>query len=66
MLGWFAGFAATLKKGDHVQIEGQLRTREYVKDEVKKTVPEIRVTYILKLNRSQRCHVGLRREKHSA
>ena len=54
VFGRLTAFAATLKKGDHVQIQGQLRTREYVKDEAKKTVPEIRVTSILKLERSQR------------
>jgi single-strand DNA-binding protein len=45
--------AATLKKGDYVQIQGQLRTREYVKDEAKKTVTEIRGTSIVKLERSR-------------
>lgn len=52
VFGRLTAFASTLKKGDHVQIQGQLRTREYVKDEAKKTVTEIRVTSILKLDRS--------------
>ncbi len=52
VFGRLTAFAATLKKGNHVQIQGQLRTREYVKDEAKKTVTEIRVTSILKLDRS--------------
>jgi len=30
-----ADFAATLKKGAHVQVEGELRGREYEKDGVK-------------------------------
>lgn len=54
VFGRLTAFAATLKKGDHVQIQGQLRTREYVKDETKKTVTEIRVTSILKLDRSHK------------
>jgi single-strand DNA-binding protein len=52
VFGPLTTFAATLKKGDHVQIQGQLRTREYVKDEVKKTVTEVRGTSIVKLERS--------------
>ena len=54
VFGRLTAFAATLKRGDHVQIQGQLRTREYVKNEVKKTVTEIRVTSILKLDRSHK------------
>ena len=54
VFGRLAAFAATLKKGDHVQIQGQVRTREYMKDEAKKTVAEIRVTSILKLDRSHK------------
>jgi single-strand DNA-binding protein len=54
VFGRLTALAATLKKGDHVQIQGQLRTREYVKDEAKKTVTEIRVTSILKLDRSHK------------
>jgi single-strand DNA-binding protein len=54
VFGRLTTFAATLKKGDHVQIQGQLRTREYMKDEAKKTVAEIRVTSILKLDRSHK------------
>jgi len=54
VFGRQTAFASTLKKGDHVQIQGQLRTREYVKDEARKTVTEIRVTSILKLDRSHK------------
>ena len=54
VFGRLTAFAATLKKGDHVQIQGQLRTRVYVKDDAKKTVTEIRVTSILKLDRSHK------------
>jgi single-strand DNA-binding protein len=51
-------FAASLKKGDYVQIQGQLRSREYEKSSDRKknaTVPqrvtEIRVSSIVKLDR---------------
>ena len=53
-----AAFAATLVKGAHVQIEGELRTREYssqpsVSDgSAKKSVTEIRVFRIAKLDRT--------------
>ena len=63
VFGRLTALAATLKKGDHVQIQGQLRTREYVKDDAKKTVPEIRVTSILKLDRSQRQPAAAHSEK---
>ena len=51
-------FAASLKKGDYVQIQGQLRSREYEKPAVSKKdapvtqrVTEIRVSSIVKLDR---------------
>ena len=49
---------ATLKKGAHVQVEGELRSREYEpkkagkKQPEKKTIWEIRVNSILKLDRA--------------
>lgn len=59
VFGRLAEFAATLKKGDHVQIHGQLRTREYDKPAegkkkaaTKQRVTEIRVTSIFKLERT--------------
>lgn len=58
VFGRLTALAATLKKGDHVQIQGQLRTREYLKDAENKTVTEIRVTSILKLDRSHRLPAG--------
>ena len=52
-------YAATLTKGAHVQIEGEIRTREYTQKgtgkkapDVKKSITEVRVTSILKLDRS--------------
>jgi single-strand DNA-binding protein len=57
VFGRLTAFAATLRK-DHVQIQGQLRTREYDKpadgknkSAVKQRITEIRVTSILKLDR---------------
>jgi single-strand DNA-binding protein len=52
VFGRLTDLAATLKKGDHIQIQGQLRTREYEAAEGKMRVTEIRVTSILKLDRS--------------
>ena len=52
--GKIAGFAATLKKGAHVQVEGELRSREYEKDGVTQKIFECRVGSILKLDRAIR------------
>jgi single-strand DNA-binding protein len=48
-----ATFAATLLKGTHVQIDGELRTREYT-DQAgsKRSMTEIRVFRITKLDRA--------------
>lgn len=50
--GKIAGFAASLKKGAHVQVEGELRSREYEKDGVTRKIFECRVSSILKLDRA--------------
>ncbi len=50
----FAGFAATLKKGAHVQVEGPLRSREYEKDGIKHRLFECKAESILKLDRAER------------
>ena len=54
-----AAFAATLLKGSHVQVEGELRTREYTQQPsgkksapVTKSVTEIRVSRVAKLDRA--------------
>ena len=53
-------FAGTLKKGAHLQVEGELRSREYEtkkagkKPAQKKTIWEIRVNSILKLDRAEK------------
>jgi single-strand DNA-binding protein len=59
--GSLADFAATLKKGAHIQIHGELRSREYEKAlegkkkaTVKQRIWEIQVSSILKLDRAQR------------
>ena len=56
--GKLGEYAATFTKGAHVQIEGEIRSREYTErssgkntTEVKKTISEVRVTSITKLDR---------------
>jgi len=57
--GKLGEFAETLTKGAHIQIEGDIRTREYTQRvgkgkkpaEVKRTITEVRVSSILKLDR---------------
>ena len=62
VFGKLAAFAATLKKGAHLQLVGELRTREYEKEygsnkkklTVKQRVCEIALESILKLDRAER------------
>ena len=56
VFGKLAEFAATLKKGAHIQVEGELRSREYdsKKTDTKQRVWEIRVASILKLDRAEK------------
>jgi len=51
-----AEFAGTLTKGTHVQIEGELRSREYAskKTDSNQRIWEIRVDSILKLDRAEK------------
>ncbi|MCC6589059.1 MAG: single-stranded DNA-binding protein [Bryobacterales bacterium] len=58
VFGKLGDYAATLTKGAHVQIEGEIRTREYTEKasgkkavEVKKSITEVRVVSITKLDR---------------
>ena len=45
-------YAAKLTKGAHVQIEGEIHTREYTpKSEAKKSIAEVRVRQLAKLDR---------------
>ncbi len=50
----FSEFAATLKNGAHVQVEGPLRSREYEKDGVTHRSFECKAESILKLDRAHR------------
>jgi single-strand DNA-binding protein len=59
--GKLGEYAANLVKGAHLQIEGEIRSREYVQKtggkksaEVKKTITEIRATSIAKLDRTKK------------
>ena len=58
----FAEFAAGFKKGSHLQVEGELRSREYQKDGVTHRVVEIRTKSILKLDRAQQQTEAVPRE----
>ena len=56
VFGKLSEFATTLTKGAHVQVEGELRSREYdsKKTDSKQRVWEIRVASILKLDRAEK------------
>ena len=56
VFGKLADFAATLTKGAHVQIEGELRSREIAtkNSDFKRRIWEIRIDSILKLDRAER------------
>ncbi len=55
--GKLGQYAATLRKGAHIQLEGELQAREYVPTsgkagEAKRSITEIRVSSILHLDRA--------------
>jgi single-strand DNA-binding protein len=53
--GKLGEFASSLKKGAHLQVEGELRSREYdSKKNGKQTVWEVRANSILKLDRAEK------------
>ena len=56
VFGKLSEFAATLTKGAHIQVEGELRSRKYDSKKTKspQTVLEIRVDSILKLDRAEK------------
>src|SRR6266850_7519503 len=56
VFGKLSEFAKTLTKGAHIQVEGELRSREYesIKTDSKRRVWEIRVASILKLDRAEK------------
>ena len=64
--GKLGSFASTLKKGAHVQIEGELCSREYDKDGVIQKIFEYRVRSILKLDRAVRQEDSNDREEVTA
>ena len=56
--GKLGEFAATLEKGAHIQLEGEIRTREFVPANTsdptaKKTITEVRVSSIVALDRKK-------------
>ena len=56
-VGWgpkFVEFAVKLKKGAHLEVEGELRSREFEKEGVGHRVFEIRIQCVLKLDRAWR------------
>ena len=59
VFGKLGEFAAKLKKGAHIQVEGELRSRKYesTKTNSEQTIWEIRVNSILKLDRAQKAAV---------
>ncbi len=56
VFGKLSEFAATLTKGAHIQVEGELHSREYVskKANAKQRIWEVRVDSILKLDRAEK------------
>ena len=56
VFGKFGEFAATLKKGAHVQVEGEIRHTEYTPKKAKKPVrtDSIRISSILKLDHAEK------------
>jgi single-strand DNA-binding protein len=56
VFGKFGEFAATLKKGEHIQLEAEIRHTEYTPKKAKKPVrsDSVRVTSILKLDRAEK------------
>ena len=59
VFGKLSDFAKTLKKGAHLQVEGELRSREYdsKKTDSKQRIWEIKVDSILKLDRAEKAAV---------
>jgi single-strand DNA-binding protein len=55
VFGKLSEFAKTLTKGAHIQVEGELRSREYdsKKTDSKQRVWEVKVSSILKLDRAE-------------
>lgn len=62
--GKLGEYAATLTKGAHVQIEGEIRTREYMPTsgknggDAKKSITEVRLLSVVKLDRPKKAESG--------
>ena len=56
VFGKLSEFAGTQKKGAHIQVEGELRSREYdsKKTDAKQRIWEVKVDSILKLDRAEK------------
>jgi single-strand DNA-binding protein len=56
VFGKLSEFAGTLKKAAHIQVEGELRSREYdsKKTDSKQRIWEVKVDSILKLDRAEK------------
>ena len=54
VFGKLGEFATSLRKGAHVEVEGELRSREYEKDGITQRIFECHVESILKLDRAAR------------
>jgi single-strand DNA-binding protein len=68
VFGKLSEFAGTLTKGAHVQVEGELRSREYdsKKTDAKQRIWEIRVDSILKLDRAEKASPEERERENSS
>ena len=68
VFGNLSEFAGTLTKGAHVQVEGELRSREYSnkKSDSKQRIWEIRVNSILKLDRAEKASPEDHERDHSS
>jgi single-strand DNA-binding protein len=66
VFGKFGEFAATLTKGAHVQVEGEIRHTEYTPKKAKKPVrtDSIRVNSILKLDRAEKAAAEEQEAEH--
>lgn len=52
--GTLSEFAATLTKGAHLLVEGDIRSREYTANNTKRPITEVHVTKIQKLERASK------------
>lgn len=56
-VGWgskFADFACGFKRGAHLEVQGELRSREFEKDGLRQRCFEIRIQSVLKVDRAWR------------